>query len=576
MSIGVRAGIAAVLAAALAAPAMGAGSARLIVHYEPGAMRLGATLGYAEVVAQRRGREVLRVPESSVAAVRRDLRRRAGVRVVERDARRTRPPRMPQERGADGVVRARNTLGPPAVDDSGNPLFNDPYFPAQDYWADPADQPQRAGASDFAGAVSATRVVEPPRVAVLDSGVAGYQGGPDWAGGVNLVSEEANGRGSLAPSEWRILPQYREWCDTNTARHGSQIGAVIAAPRDNGTGIAGVVPGADLYAGRVLNCEGSGRVSDVVDAIDWAAGVDSGRPGVTPLSEPVDVISLSLGAEGACSFSEQEAIDRARDRGVLVVASAGNDPAREPEDSAPANCDGVLAVTAVDAAGDHVVGGVSVGAGADLAAQGFEVAVEDDRGIQWLASGTSFSAPMVSATAALALANVPSLPVSELEQALRGTARPPQLSAEAQAQGVTQSDFGAGIVDALATLEALAGARTDPRGAALGPPLQGVRSQALRTAAGAALAAGGLVSDPQRLRELSVSEAFPRSEMVLFSVAADQPLQLSRATEVAASPNQRVMVGVLESGRDYALQFCDGAVGERVCESEALVPLSGE
>lgn len=547
-----------------------AGSTRLIVHYEQGAMKLGTTLGYAQVVGLRHGREILRVPAASVAAVREDLLRRPGVRAVVRDRQRTSPVPVGRREGPAVSAQLLAWSQPPVLDDSGNPLFSDPAFPEQSYWADPQRQPEHAGASVLGGAVKATRVVEPPRVAVLDSGVASYPEGPEWAGGVNMVSEEAGGWGPLPSSEWRILPQYSGRCDTSPARHGSQIGAMLAAPRDNGYGIAGVLPRTELYAARVLDCDGQGLVSDVADAIEWAAGIDSGRPGVDPLADPVDVISLSLGAEQPCTASEQQAIDGARARGVLVVASAGNDPTRDPRESSPANCDGVLSVTALDAAGDHVPDGVTVGPGADLAAQGFEVAVEDDRSGRWFASGTSFSAPIVTASAALAVANVPSLSVDELEQALLTTAQAPNLSATAS---VDEQDFGAGIVDALGTLEAVAGARTDPRGAALAPPLQQARSSALRAAMGAALEAEGLVADAGALRELTVAEPYPRSQVVLFAVPPDAGMQVASASELAATGDQRMVVGPLREDVDYGIQFCDGSLGERQCESRALVPL---
>ncbi len=57
--------------------------------------------------------------------------------------------------------------------------------------------------------------------------------------------------------------------DTNDGHgHGTHVAGIIGA-RDNGVGVAGVAPGARLWAVRVFDSEGRGTTSTVICGIDW-------------------------------------------------------------------------------------------------------------------------------------------------------------------------------------------------------------------------------------------------------------------------------------------------------------------
>jgi thermitase len=95
--------------------------------------------------------------------------------------------------------------------------------------------------------------------------------------------------------------------------HGTHVAGIVGARGNNGEGVAGMAWNTRILPVKVLSCTGSGTIADVVDGIYWA--VDNGA----------DVINLSLG--WACSSNEsptQTAIDYAHERGVVVVAAAGN------------------------------------------------------------------------------------------------------------------------------------------------------------------------------------------------------------------------------------------------------------
>ena len=129
--------------------------------------------------------------------------------------------------------------------------------------------------------------------------------------------------------------------------HGTHVAGIVAAAGGNAAGVAGVAFGARILPLRVLGRCG-GYTSDIADAMVWAVGgVVSGLP-LNP--NPARVLNLSLGGRSACNRSTQIAIDTARAKGAVVVVAAGNDNT-DAATSAPANCAGVVVVTATGRSG---------------------------------------------------------------------------------------------------------------------------------------------------------------------------------------------------------------------------------
>lgn len=221
--------------------------------------------------------------------------------------------------------------------------------------------------------------------------------------------------------------------------HGTHCAGVIAGSAAPVGGVRyGVAPDVTLFVAKVLNKEGRGRDSGILDAIDWAA------------AQGAEVISLSLGSprsKGSSFSARYEALaSRLLDRGVLLVAATGNDSARPDHISAvgnPAACPSVLAVTAVDHR-DRIstFGGADVdGIGlVDLAAPGVGVlSAWPGGGVQRL-SGTSMATPHVAGVAALYLQVEATCTGAALWRRLTDRARP--------VAGLSQADAGAGIVQA--------------------------------------------------------------------------------------------------------------------------------
>lgn len=104
--------------------------------------------------------------------------------------------------------------------------------------------------------------------------------------------------------------------------HGTHVGALIAGRAGQAADTAaymGVAPAARLINLRVLDANGAGRASDVIDAIDWAI---ENRQAFN-----IRIINLSLGAPVVQSYKDDplcEAVERAVSAGLVVVAAAGN------------------------------------------------------------------------------------------------------------------------------------------------------------------------------------------------------------------------------------------------------------
>lgn len=190
---------------------------------------------------------------------------------------------------------------------------------------------------------------------------------------------------------------------TDSDGHGTHV-AGIAAARDNGRDVVGVVPGARLWSIRVLTATNNGSLSDVI------AGVDQ----VTRHADEVEVANISLVAEGQ-SDAMDDAIAGATDAGVVVVVAAGND-STSASNYTPANSPDAITVSAVTdldgrpgarkGCSSGCLGGDDRFAsysnhGGDIAAPGSFILSTSRDGRTATLSGTSMAAPHVAGAAAL-------------------------------------------------------------------------------------------------------------------------------------------------------------------------------
>lgn len=250
-------------------------------------------------------------------------------------------------------------------------------------------------------------------VAVLDTGVDATA--PDLAGKVTTGPNYATG--------------------TDLGQHGTWVATVIAGIRGNTYGAVGVAPASKVLSVRVCVKEGCDSAA-VAKGIVYAA--DAG----------VQVVNLSLGGADRNAVMEQ-AVAYALSKGVVVVASAGNSGDKGNPVEYPAAFDGVVSVAATNSNGSAVTTWTQHNDAVDLSAPGEAVAAGGPAadGYAYSAvSGTSFSAPMVAAAAALVRSVNPTLTPAQVEDLLERTVRVPSRW--------PATGYGAGVLDVSAAVAA--------------------------------------------------------------------------------------------------------------------------
>jgi len=415
----------------------------------------------------------------------------------------------PEVEYAEPDRRARRVAVP------NDPFFNTvsgPQGPASGQWYLRTPAGEVVSSIDAVRAWDATKGSAEVIVAVLDTGVRPNH--PDLAGklvgGYDMVddadiSNDGNARDSdpsdpgdwLTQTEINANPTLWQGCEASPSSwHGTQVAGIVGATTNNATGMAGAGWNIRVMPVRVLG-KCFGYISDIAAGIRWAAG--GSVPGVPPNPNPAKVINLSLGSGGACSQTEADAVAEARTRGAVLVAAAGNTAGQAA--GSPANCPGAIGVAGLRHVGTKV-GFSDVGVELTIAAPGgncvnvgnnepclYPILTTLDSGVQTPGSptysdsfnpsvGTSFSSPLVAATAALMFSAQPSLTPDGLRDALRMSARPfptsgvpddpitgaiqtcraPRPSDQSQCY-CTTSTCGAGMLDANSAVGAALGLR---------------------------------------------------------------------------------------------------------------------
>ncbi len=259
----------------------------------------------------------------------------------------------------------------------------------------------------------------------------------------------------LAPA--RMLPGHNSVDPETDAAdihgHGTYVAGILAAEANNGLGMAGVAPEANVMPCMVCQVLPSGSIgaddAHIIDAIRWAA--DHGA----------DVINISLGSPDVGAAIET-AVDYAVDQGCIVIAAVGNDK---------------TSLLNYPAAFENVIGVGALGEVADMNALKYKLADPEKwaqysnfntsvfltaPGTQMCAprinnqgqsvydypSGTSYAAPCVAGLAALCKQYDPAMTPSEFQNLLA-------LTAEDRGETGWDPYYGHGAADAAAMAQAL-------------------------------------------------------------------------------------------------------------------------
>lgn len=281
-------------------------------------------------------------------------------------------------------------------------------------------------------------------VAVLDSGF--YPDHPDLRG--NVVGQYDAG------DQKESVRATREVCGT----HGTHVAGIVAATADNWIGIAGTAPEAGLYLVDLdveTNPECEMTTEALVRALEHV--LNDGNP-------RAEIINMSIGSPGRLGPAVEEALQDARDAGIILVASAGNTACEGGAYTStpvayPAAYEGVWAVAATRpdntrACYSHVGEELLIAApGGDTWYDGRRestiLSTDHDFGLGlhsygWM-EGTSMAAPLVAGVAALLKGAVPTATETEVRNAATSTA----------INLGSPTEYGHGLINAAAAMEAL-------------------------------------------------------------------------------------------------------------------------
>ncbi|NBI30747.1 S8 family serine peptidase, partial [Chengkuizengella marina] len=190
--------------------------------------------------------------------------------------------------------------------------------------------------------------------------------------------------------------------------HGTHVAGTVAA-LNNSEGVVGAAPKADLYAVKVLDEDGNGSYSQVIEGIQWA------------IDNKMNIISMSFGSY-AYSQALHQAIQEATEEGILVIASAGNGGDGETI-TYPAQFPEVISVGAVN---DNLerASFSSIGEELDLVAPGIGIlsTVNDEEYGEM--TGTSMAVPHVTGAAALIWSNDKKLTSEQVKNIIYSSATP--------------------------------------------------------------------------------------------------------------------------------------------------------
>lgn len=190
--------------------------------------------------------------------------------------------------------------------------------------------------------------------------------------------------------------------------HGTHLAGTIGA-KNNGIGTTGIAPDVDLYAVKVLDKYMSGKYSTVVKGIDWA------------LEHNIKIVLMSLGGKKESEFFK-EAMDKAYEKGILLISSAGNEGYKEGNSiTYPAKFSSVIAVGALDR--DDKRGFLSSkGDELELMAPGVDILSTWKEGGYRLDSGTSMAAAHAAGIAALIYERKPAMTNKNVRELLNSSA----------------------------------------------------------------------------------------------------------------------------------------------------------
>lgn len=205
--------------------------------------------------------------------------------------------------------------------------------------------------------------------------------------------------------------------------HGTLVTGIISASTDNNKGIAGIADKADIVVVKAFDADYETSTETLISALEYVA---KNHP-------EVDVINMSEGTidemDNASKKEFQDAVNALVDKGVIIVASVGNEGSSLV--SYPAGFDNVVGVGGTSSNKVKCIFSqfnesvfVSAPGGVEsLESRDNPIATLDsaEKDSVVATSGTSFAAPQVAGIAAIAKSIYPKLTTNQFKEILKKT-----------------------------------------------------------------------------------------------------------------------------------------------------------
>lgn len=204
--------------------------------------------------------------------------------------------------------------------------------------------------------------------------------------------------------------------------HGTAVAGVIGAIKGNQKGIAGIIQHASLLIIKANNEDNSTTEVDESSLFSDSSIIEGIRYAT---AQGADIINLSLGGKNRNSLVEN-AIRDAREAGVIIVASSGNFTESNPDTGVPVNIypasyEGVISVGSINS--NQILSTFSMYSDMlDVVAPGESIVTTGMNNTYITASGTSFSAPMVSGVIGLMISYLEGVSDDDIMNKLINTA----------------------------------------------------------------------------------------------------------------------------------------------------------
>ncbi len=247
------------------------------------------------------------------------------------------------------------------------------------------------------------------KIAILDSGIS-Y--------GENIFPKE---RVNLIEGTKEGSPLF----DDSTG-HGISLMGIIAAQREKGC-LQGIAPNAKVYSVKVLDRENTAPVSRIISGIYWC------------IENNIDVLNMSFGMS-EYSAALEEAVQDAKEAGIIMVAAVGNHGDSTSTIDYPAAFPEVIAVGATNGE-NQITEFTSKGEGIDILAPGEKIWTSGFFGGITTVDGTSIATAHVTGAVAQLLEKIPKADSTFIRQLLKASS------------AKVEETEGLGLLDVKAALE---------------------------------------------------------------------------------------------------------------------------